>query len=79
MRSAPRRKYGHMIDAEKLGSLMDECENWLWDNADVTLDELTTKRQTVRSEAAVMCKDFNDAVEADSKALEEALASEAQV
>ena len=38
MRGAPRRKYGELIDADQLNKLMDECENWLWDNYEASLE-----------------------------------------
>ena len=63
MRAAPRRKYGELIKADELNKLMDDCENWLWDNQDVSLDALEEQSKRVRTEASVLCKEFDDANE----------------
>merc|ERR1711871_245128 len=70
MRAAPRRKYGELIKADELNKLMDDCENWLWDNQDVSLDALEEQSKRVRTEASVLCKEFDDANEKEKMALE---------
>jgi len=77
MRAAPRRKYGELIKADELNKLMDDCENWLWDNQDVSLDALEEQSKRVRTEASVLCKEFDDANEKEKMALEATLMEEA--
>merc|ERR1711871_277248 len=77
MRGAPRRKYGELIKADELNKLMEECENWLWDNPDVSLHALEEQSKKVRTEASAFCKEFDDANEKDKLALEATLKEEA--
>ena len=76
MRGAPRRKYGELIKADELNKLMEECESWLWDNPDVSLDALEEQSKRVRSEASIFCKEFDDANEKEKLALEATLKEE---
>ena len=77
MRAAPRRKFGELIKADELNKLMDDCENWLWDNQDVSLDALNEQNKKVRTEASTLCKEFDDPNEREKLALEATLMEEA--
>lgn len=77
MRSAPRRKFGNTIDSGKLSKLLDETENWLWDNENADLAVLEEKTAKLRAEVGVVCKEFFDAVEKERVEVERSLDADA--
>merc|ERR1711871_1291617 len=64
MRSAPRRKHGELITGN-LNGLMDECENWLWDNERASFQEVEKKLKKARGDASDLCKEFDAADDED--------------
>merc|ERR1719231_556012 len=76
MRAAPRCKHGELIKADELKTLLDDCENWLWDNEIISLSELEGKFKSIREEAAVLCQAYDEANEKDKLALEATLKEE---
>lgn len=78
MRSAPRQRHGEKIDAEKLNALLDEHESWLWDSeqAALSLEAVSSRYESLRSQAEVLCKEYFELVCADRERAEKALEEE---
>jgi len=76
MRSAPRQKHGNLIESTKLNQLLDDAENWMWDNPDVSLDELNEKHSTLKLSINTICGAYLAAKEEERLAAEKALETE---
>ena len=77
MRGAPRRNFGGSIDSGKLNALLDDVENWLWDNQDAGLAELEAKNSKLRAEVGVLCSVYFEAVEKERVEVERKLEADA--
>lgn len=78
MRQAPRRKHGEKINKQALEALLEDCENWMYDNEDVGLEAVKTENAKLREGVQKHCQAFFDAEEADRKAVEKQLEEEAK-
>lgn len=76
MRSAPRQKHGNLIESTKLNQLLDDAENWMWDNPDASLDELNEKHSTLKLSINTICGAYLAAKEEERLAAEKALETE---
>eukprot|EP00595_Chromulina_sp_UTEXLB2642_P000026 CAMPEP_0196761786 /NCGR_PEP_ID=MMETSP1095-20130614/1083_1 /TAXON_ID=96789 ORGANISM="Chromulina nebulosa, Strain UTEXLB2642" /NCGR_SAMPLE_ID=MMETSP1095 /ASSEMBLY_ACC=CAM_ASM_000446 /LENGTH=249 /DNA_ID=CAMNT_0042111741 /DNA_START=1407 /DNA_END=2153 /DNA_ORIENTATION=+ len=77
MRSAPKRKFGELIDSNKLTSVLDENEGWIWDNPDASLSQLTEKNNALRDQVNSLCEKYHSAVQEEKLAIEKTLDEEA--
>jgi hypothetical protein len=77
MRSAPRQKHGNLIDSAKLNQLLDDSENWMWDNFEASLQELNEKHSSLKISINDICGAYLKAKEEEKIANEKALEAEA--
>lgn len=78
MRSAPKRKFGQLIDSNKLSNILDDSEGWIWDNPDANLEQLRQQDQSLRSRVQELCTEYLKAVEEDRLNIEKKLEEEAK-
>lgn len=79
MRSAVHKKHGDKIDAARLNAVLDEYENWMYDEGYSTTDVavIESKNAAIRSSVGELCADFFALSEADRRATEQELELEA--
>jgi molecular chaperone DnaK (HSP70) len=82
MRGAPKRKHGQSIDAKALNSILDSCEDWIYENCspDSTTDTVTLLKKTeeVRGAASALCVQYYQDKETERISLEKSLEDEAK-
>jgi len=77
MRGATRQKFGDKINASELNRVLDDNENWLWDNIDcIDLSIIQQKINTLQEEVNVICKDFFELKNEEKKNVEKKLDEE---
>ena len=82
MRGAPRRKHGDSIDAKALNSILDECEEWIYEHCapDSTTETSVLLNKTEEVKAAVhhLCAKYFEDTTMEKEALERSLEEAAQ-
>jgi len=81
-RGFKRHKFGgkEYIDGSALDKLIDENENWMYDEAEASLEEVTTRFEALRTTVETkLCPKYFAAVAAEKLAMEATMNAEAEV
>ncbi|POM75776.1 Hsp70-like protein [Phytophthora palmivora] len=80
MRSKSSGKHGEKLDTSKLNQLLDAAEDWIYseESEHATLEVISAKHQSIKTEVRAACEAYFSAVEADERALEQQLEQESQ-
>jgi len=76
-----RHKFGgaQYIDGSALDKLIDENENWMYEEEDASLEEVTMRFEALRTTVETkLCPKYFAAVEAEKQAMEATMAAEAE-
>lgn len=82
MRGAPKRKHGEAIDIKSLNTILDECEEWIYEHCapDSTTETsiLLSKTEDVKTAVHQLCAKYFEETAKEKAALEKSLEEAAQ-